>query len=195
MKNNLKGGKADKMSVEDIAKKHGVSVEEIEKEIKIGMKVEREHSSDKEDQREITIDHISEDPKYYSDPKTGLIAKEKQTDKNKSKMFEESKKLMALAGIKEGDKKFLKNESFSEEKPQVEKDNPTLYPDRWKEMDGMFMHPDRIPNYKEKLEEFNKKMEEEAKEANLIVDEFIQEDVEPGEDDKKIYKIKMPRKK
>jgi len=33
------------------------------------------------------------------------------------------------------------NRDYSVHKPQVEIDNPTLYPDDWKEMDGIFMHP------------------------------------------------------
>lgn len=30
------------------------------------MRVEREHTSDKAEQREITVDHLTEDPNYYS---------------------------------------------------------------------------------------------------------------------------------
>jgi predicted DNA-binding protein YlxM (UPF0122 family) len=47
MKNTIKGGKADKMSVEDIAKKFNVSVEKIKAQIKKGIEVEKEHTSDK----------------------------------------------------------------------------------------------------------------------------------------------------
>lgn len=113
-KEQIKGGKADNMSVEDIAKLHGVSPKAIEKEIEIGMGVESEHTPSKEEQREIAKDHTVEDDKYYTDPETGLIAKEKEAEKKREKMNEEAKKMMALAGIKEGNKKFLANESFSE---------------------------------------------------------------------------------
>ena len=114
MSNQLKGGSADKMSIKDIAKKHGISIEEIENELKIGMKVESEHTSSKGKEREITMDHLVEDPVYYSDPITGLIKKEKESEKRMEKINEEAKKLMSLAGIQEGEKKFLTNESFSE---------------------------------------------------------------------------------
>ncbi len=61
----LKGGKADGMSVQDIADKWKVSTDEVEKQIAIGMKIEREHSSDKNVQREIACDHIAEFLHYY----------------------------------------------------------------------------------------------------------------------------------
>jgi hypothetical protein len=185
MEQQLKGGKADKMSVADIAKKHGVSVEAIEKEIEIGMKVESEHTPSKGKEREISMDHITEDPVYYSDPITGLIAKEKEAEKRMEKV-NESKRFMALAGIKEGDKKFLKNESFSESKDAI------LYLEGWKEMDGMFMGPNRITS--EKIAEAKKQFEENKKDDDLIVHVFEQIDVEPGKDDHKVYKIKMPKK-
>jgi len=110
-KEELKGGKADNMSVSDIAKLHGVSSKDIEKEIEAGLGVEKEHTPSKIKQREISKDHTVEDPEYYTNPVTGLLAKEKET---MEKMNEEAKKMMALAGIKEDDKKFLTNESFSE---------------------------------------------------------------------------------
>lgn len=113
-KEELKGGKADSMSVNDIAKLHGVSPKDIEKEIEVGMGVESEHTPSKVKQREISKDHTIEDHKYYTDPETGLLAKEKEAEKKREKMNEETKKMMALAGIQESDKKFLNNEEFSE---------------------------------------------------------------------------------
>ena len=63
--NTLKGGKADKLSVEDIAKKFGVSVEKIKAQIKKGVNVEMEHTDNKEKATEIATDHVSEFPDYY----------------------------------------------------------------------------------------------------------------------------------
>jgi len=63
--NTIKGGKADKMSVEDIAKKFNVSVEKIKAQIKKGIEVEKEHTNDKEKATEIAMDHVSEFPDYY----------------------------------------------------------------------------------------------------------------------------------
>jgi len=63
----IKGGKADKLSVEDIAKKHKVSVEKINSELEKGIKVEAEHvGKDKAKAREISMDHLAEFPDYYT---------------------------------------------------------------------------------------------------------------------------------
>jgi GH24 family phage-related lysozyme (muramidase) len=66
----VKGGLADNMDLKDIAKKHKVSVSDISKEFKMGMKVEMEHTNDKEISKEIALDHLYEDPLYYSKLKT-----------------------------------------------------------------------------------------------------------------------------
>lgn len=52
-------------SVEQIAKKHGVSVAEIEKQLNRGIKIEKEHTTHTKIAREIACDHLNEDPKYY----------------------------------------------------------------------------------------------------------------------------------
>ena len=64
------GGLADKYSLGDLAKKHGVGVDEIKSQIAKGMKVEMEHTNDKKVAFEIAKDHIFEDPKYYDKLKT-----------------------------------------------------------------------------------------------------------------------------
>jgi hypothetical protein len=74
----IPGGKGDNKTPEDIAKKHGVSIEDIKKEIELGMKTEVEHSGDEKKQREVATDHVWEHPKYYSDKKHGLNANEKK---------------------------------------------------------------------------------------------------------------------
>lgn len=62
----LKGGLSDNMKLIDIAKKHKVSVEDLTKELNKGMKVEMEHTNSKTKAKEIAMDHLVEDPKYYS---------------------------------------------------------------------------------------------------------------------------------
>jgi hypothetical protein len=84
------GGKADDMSVEDLADKHNVDVRDIEKEIEVGVRIEMEHTDDKEIAREIAMDHIFEFPDYYTDPNYGLIAVEDIKGENK-KMVRVSK--------------------------------------------------------------------------------------------------------
>ena len=65
MENKLKGGKSDKLSLKDIADKFDVPVTSIKKQIEKGIKVEMEHTSDKEKAREIATDHVSEFADYY----------------------------------------------------------------------------------------------------------------------------------
>lgn len=65
-KDQIKGGLADNLSIEQIAEKHGVSVKSIKKQIKVGKKVEMEHVNDKGKAEEISKDHLTEDPKYYT---------------------------------------------------------------------------------------------------------------------------------
>ena len=114
--NNLKGGKADKLSIEDIAKKHKLSVEEIEAQIEMGKKIEMEHVSDVKLAKEIAMDHLEEIPDYY----TRLNKMEKEAKKD---LTSEAKRFMSLAGIKEGSKKFITNESFQESIEEVENED------------------------------------------------------------------------
>jgi len=76
----VKGGKSDKLSVNDIAKKHKISVDNVIDEISMGIEVEMEHTNDKKVAREIAMDHISEYPFYYSDPKLGAKSIEKKQE-------------------------------------------------------------------------------------------------------------------
>ena len=87
-------------------------------QIKKGMQVEMEHTDDPMVSLEIALDHLSEDPEYYT---------EKETPKASAQ--------------------FGAAKDAGEEKSRVEIDNPDLYPDGWKEMDGMFMNPEN-PMYK-----------------------------------------------
>ena len=79
MKDMIKGGKSDKLSMEDIARKHSVFVGTIQKQIEMGMKVEMEHTNNKKKAREIAMDHLSEFPDYY----TRLDSMEKKAKKSK----------------------------------------------------------------------------------------------------------------
>jgi hypothetical protein len=60
------GGLSDGKTVDDIAKKHGVSVEEINSQLEKGIKVEMEHTDDKNLAREISLDHLYELKDYYT---------------------------------------------------------------------------------------------------------------------------------
>lgn len=66
MENKLKGGLSDGLSLNDIAKQHGVSTIELDKELKKGIQVELEHVNDEEMAKEIAMDHLVELPNYYT---------------------------------------------------------------------------------------------------------------------------------
>lgn len=75
---HLIGGRADGMTPEDIARKHGLPVEDIEEQLEIGDDVEKEHSHNQKESHEIAGDHVSEIPDYY----TRLNKMEKQAGIN-----------------------------------------------------------------------------------------------------------------
>ena len=60
VKETLQGGAGDKLTIEDIATKHNVSVEYAKEQLNKGIKIESEHTSDVEKQTEIALDHLSE---------------------------------------------------------------------------------------------------------------------------------------
>ena len=90
MKNTIKGGKADKMTVKDIADKFKVSVDKIEAQIKKGVKIEMEHTDDKKRATEIAMDHITEFPDYYD----RLIKMEKSAEKEFERVNESQRNLI-----------------------------------------------------------------------------------------------------
>lgn len=61
----IPGGLAKGKTLDDIAKKHNVDKNELKKQLDKGIKVEAEHTTDKAAAKEIVMDHLFEDPKYY----------------------------------------------------------------------------------------------------------------------------------
>jgi hypothetical protein len=70
----LKGGLADNKTLTQIAKKHDAKgyyhinnmVDSLKEQLKMGLKVEMEHTDDKDKAKEIALDHLWEDPSYYT---------------------------------------------------------------------------------------------------------------------------------
>lgn len=56
----LKGGLADFKKIEDFD----------QEQVKMGRKIEKEHTDDESKIDEIVMDHLTEDPKYYTKLKT-----------------------------------------------------------------------------------------------------------------------------
>lgn len=65
-KETIKGGLSDNKTIQDIAKKHKVDVDLLKVQLDNGIKVEMEHTKSKKIATEIALDHLYEDPKYYT---------------------------------------------------------------------------------------------------------------------------------
>jgi hypothetical protein len=64
---HINGGHLAKgKTLKQIAKMHDVELLDIEKQVKMGMKAESEHTSSKREQLKIVKDHLFENPKYYT---------------------------------------------------------------------------------------------------------------------------------
>lgn len=54
------------LTPEEIARKHGVSVNKIEKQLSMGIKIEKEHTDNIETAKKIALQHLAEFPDYYT---------------------------------------------------------------------------------------------------------------------------------
>jgi len=97
-----------------------------QEQVLMGLKVEMEHSDDPTVALEIVLDHLSEDPEYYTTKDNPECSAQANAAKD-AEGDEEANPDLYGAG--------------SEDQNDVEKENPDLYPEGWKEMDGMFMNP------------------------------------------------------
>lgn len=62
----IPGGRAAGKSLKDLAKAHGVGMKSLEKQLKVGVAVEMEHTNSDAKAEEIAMDHLAEDPRYYT---------------------------------------------------------------------------------------------------------------------------------
>jgi hypothetical protein len=88
----LKGGIADNKTLNDIAKKHKVELSTLTKQLNMGIKTEMEHTSNKQEAKEIAMDHLAEDPSYYSKLKKmeNKEGNEKEIDEKWSQKYKNS---------------------------------------------------------------------------------------------------------
>lgn len=134
----LKGGKADKMSLNKIAEKHKVQLVDLAKQFIEGHNIESEHTNDKHKASEIVMDHLFEDPEYYTKLKKVESNEEKTTakqqfakDLQKDKDFEEFKK---NAKYTKGGAEFtFGTPNVSNEDPYIQKKTKYGRPGRGKE--------------------------------------------------------------
>lgn len=76
----IKGGMSDNKSLKEIAQKHDVDIDDILKQLELGIKVEMEHTDDPKVAIEIAKDHLCEFPTYYTE-----LDKMEQSLKQKAK--------------------------------------------------------------------------------------------------------------
>ena len=61
------GGKADKLDLKGVAELHGIPLsQKLNLEFRVGKEVEKEHTNSLQQASEIALDHLSEDPEYYT---------------------------------------------------------------------------------------------------------------------------------
>ena len=95
----LPGGVGDDKTAQGLAMKHSLFIGTIENEIKVGIKIEMEHTNNKKKAKEIAIDHITEFGDYYTSEK-GLVNMEKKLKKEtmsesiKNKLREEIQEII-----------------------------------------------------------------------------------------------------
>lgn len=74
-------------SLRDIANMHKISIADLKKEVRMGLKAESEHTSSKREQMQIVKDHLYENQKYYT-----LLKKAGLKDGGQLNLVSESKK-------------------------------------------------------------------------------------------------------
>jgi hypothetical protein len=89
---------SDHMSLFNIAKKHGVKDSELRSELKKGIKVEQEHTSNIKTAARIALDHLFEDPKYYT--KLAKIKLEENVNVDKQ-IFESNPELASIGTLQQ----------------------------------------------------------------------------------------------
>lgn len=118
----LIGGKADKMSIENIAKKHMVSKEVIEIQLEKGIEVEKEHTESETQAREIALDHLVELPDYYD----RLNNMEKEGKQELEKRIED-KEIDLSNEITKDEKKELAKEPNIDKKNELDGDKENTF--------------------------------------------------------------------
>jgi hypothetical protein len=63
---HIPGGRASGMTLAQIAASHGVDIKDIQRQLAVGIEVEMEHTDSREKAEEIAMDHVSEEPQYYT---------------------------------------------------------------------------------------------------------------------------------
>lgn len=105
-------------SVEQIAKKHKVSVSDIEKQLEIGVPIEHEHTKNKDLAKDIALQHLDEFPDYYTRLKKMEKSAKKLKEQNEESRYcplcdKREKRSECSYGENAWDKVSVKDEEYS----------------------------------------------------------------------------------
>lgn len=101
-------GKSKNYTPEEIAEKHGLSLKQLQKQINIGVQVEKEHTKDEATALTITLDHLVEEGDYYTNKKPKNWGEKEIKKEKKSKTEDEESKEVKKAIIAEKGELFEK---------------------------------------------------------------------------------------
>ena len=137
--NELQGGVGDKKNLYDIAKKHAKSKEaskiiqifdSLKKELEKGIKVEMEHTKDKNKAKEIAMDHLTEDPKYYT--KLKKVENKENYEKSAKRQFSQDLQLdKDFEEFKKNATYYDRGSKFSYGIPNVTSSDPYIKKPKW----------------------------------------------------------------
>lgn len=107
-----KGGLSEGMTLKDVAKKHKLNVEDLGKEYEKGKIVEKEHTDKEEEAAKIALDHLVEDPKYYT--KLATIEKSEDDEEESGKKTLSDSDKEKISGFIKNSKGEIKDDDFHE---------------------------------------------------------------------------------
>lgn len=137
----LEGGNSDKKTLRDLAKKHSKGdvdrmMLKLNKQLSMGMKVELEHTKDKQKAKEIAMDHLWEDPNYYT--KLSKIENKEVEDDDDDKKISAKKQFSTDLQKDKDYLEFKKNVKFRDRYreysfgiPNVTSDDPYIKKRKW----------------------------------------------------------------
>lgn len=180
----IPGGLTDNWTVEDVAKKHDVSVSEIKKELDKGADIELEHTKSEAKSKEIALDHLYEFPDYYTRLEKMEKDAEKDLKEGKENITEFARRMRELAGLSEG----TKNKSLKtvQEGTSSFEDGVTFYA---KDMTGIVNEEEtaQLQGFKEVPGDMLGTPAERGEEFESH--KFEQKTIEEGEEDETLYTL------
>lgn len=197
----IPGGLTDNWTVEGVAKKHDVSVDKINKELKKGIDIELEHTNSKDEAREIALDHLYEFPDYYT--RLDKMEKDAEKEMKNEGITEYARRMRELAGLSEGTEHKSLN-TIQEGASSFEEGATFMAKDLMGESEEDLENPEKADLDKDgELSDYEKKRgkaveknmkkesinESEEAESEFEVHEFEQKTIEEGENDEELYTL------